>query len=75
MLTYSLITPINVSHMLVYEVYFSVWGEDDRGQPMPHPGPGGLRFLQVTKPLILPSCALIPSLLDLPMCESPNSLS
>jgi hypothetical protein len=73
-LTRSLITPINVSHMLVYEVYFSVWGEDDRGRAMPDPGPGGLRFLQVTKPLILPSCALIPSLLDLPMCESPPSL-
>jgi hypothetical protein len=55
--------------MLVYEVYFSVWGEDQTGQPMAVPGPGGLRFLQVTRPLILPSCALIPPLLDLPVCE------
>lgn len=56
--------------MLVYEVYFSVWGQDNMGLLMDIPGPGGLRFLQVTKPLILPSCALIPPLLDLPVCES-----
>lgn len=58
----------------MYEVYFSVWGEDDQGKEMVAPGPGGLRFLQVTKPIILPSCALIPSVLDLPQCK-PTLLS
>lgn len=56
--------------MFVYEVYFSTWGIDSQGQPMTIPGPGGLRFLQVTKSVIIPSCALIPALLDLPICKS-----
>ena len=66
----SILTPINVSHVFVYEVFFSVWGEDDMGNPLPEPGPGGLRFLQVQRPIILPSCALIPRVLDLPECTS-----
>lgn len=69
-LTVRIITPINVSHVFVYEVFFSVWGEDDMGNPLPEPGPGGLRFLQVQRPVILPSCALIPRILDLPECKS-----
>lgn len=62
-------TPIQVSHILVAEVYFSVWGEDDRGNPMLSPGLGGLRVLRIEKPTILPSCALIPARLDVPHCK------
>lgn len=70
-----LITPINVSHTFVYEVFFSVWGEDDSGKLMEQPGPGGLRFLQVQRPVILPSCALIPRVLNLPECKLTITIS
>jgi hypothetical protein len=58
-----------VTHNLVLEVFFSVWGEDDRGEPMKLPGPGGLRMLRVSRPITLPSCALIPEVIDLPAYE------
>ncbi|KAL1405312.1 hypothetical protein Q8F55_008939 [Vanrija albida] len=64
------VTPINVSHALVLEVFFSVYGEDDKGQPMKVPGPGGLRMLRVSRPVVLPSCALIPEVTMLPTYES-----
>jgi hypothetical protein len=63
------VTPITVTHNLVLEVFFSVWGEDDRGEPMKLPGPGGLRMLRVSRPITLPSCALIPEVIDLPAYE------
>ncbi|BEI83818.1 hypothetical protein CcaverHIS002_0404220 [Cutaneotrichosporon cavernicola] len=63
------VTPITVTHNLVLEVFFSVWGEDDRGEPMKVPGPGGLRLLRVSRPITLPSCALIPEVIDLPAYE------
>lgn len=66
-----IITPIKVSHSLVSEIYFSVWGEDDRGIELSIPGPGGLRFLRIEKPVILPSCSLIPARLDVPDCKYP----
>ncbi|KLT41789.1 hypothetical protein CC85DRAFT_247074 [Cutaneotrichosporon oleaginosum] len=49
------VTPITVTHNLVLEVFFSVWGEDDRGEAMKLPGPGGLRMLRVSRPITLPS--------------------
>ena len=75
MLTIRIVTPISVSHTFIYEIFFSVWGEDDMGNPLPEPGPGGLRFLQVQRPVILPSCALIPRALDLPECKLPFHLT
>lgn len=63
------VTPITVSHHLVLEVFFSVYGEDDRGEKMRIPGPGGLRMLRVSRPITLPSCALIPEVIDLPPYE------
>lgn len=49
------VTPITVSHHLVLEVFFSVFGEDDRGEKMRVSGPGGLRMLRVSRPVTLPS--------------------
>ena len=60
------VTPINVTHHLVMEVYFSVWSEDDRGEKMKLPGPGGLRMLRVSRPVTIPSCTLMPQIVDLP---------
>lgn len=51
----SIVTPIKVSHSLIYEIYFSVWGETDKGEPMSKPGPGGLRFMKVQRPIAVPS--------------------
>lgn len=51
----SIITPIKVSHSLVTEVYFSVYGETDRSEKMSRPGPVGLRLLKISRPIILPS--------------------
>jgi hypothetical protein len=50
-----IVTPIKVSHSLIYEIYFSVWGETDKGEPMSKPGPGGLRFMKVQRPIAVPS--------------------
>jgi hypothetical protein len=63
------ITPIHVSHNLVLEVFFTVWAEDDRGGKMRIPGPGGLRMLRVSRPAIVPSCCLVPAVIDLPRYE------
>lgn len=60
------VTPITVGHKLVLEVFFSVYGEDDRGRPLQTPGPGGLRMLRVGRPVMIPSCSMIPPILDLP---------
>jgi hypothetical protein len=49
------ITPVKVTHALVTEVYFSVYGEDQSGKPMLRPGNGGLRVLKVKKEVVLPS--------------------
>ncbi|GFZ44359.1 hypothetical protein JCM24511_02081 [Saitozyma sp. JCM 24511] len=68
-----IVTPIKVSHSLIYEVYFSLWGETDGGQPMKEPGPGGLRFMKVQRPIIVPSCTLIPPVLNLPQYDSSSA--
>ncbi|ORY26977.1 hypothetical protein BCR39DRAFT_539659 [Naematelia encephala] len=62
-------TPIQVSHRLVTEVWFSVYGEDQFGKPLKQPGPGELRVLRIEKPVIVPTCFLIPSVLNLPLCK------
>ncbi|BEI83346.1 hypothetical protein CcaverHIS002_0312140 [Cutaneotrichosporon cavernicola] len=60
------VTPISVSHTMTLEVAFSVWGEDDTGNKMDHPTFGGLRVLRVSRPVSVPSCCLVPAVLDLP---------
>ena len=59
----------------MYEVFFAVWGEDERGNKLPKPGPGGLRVLQIERPVIVPSCILIPSIVDLPECEYTTTIA
>lgn len=63
------VTPITVSHKLVLEVFFSVYGQDHHGRPLKSPGPGGLRMLRVSRPTMIPSCHMIPPILDLPSYE------
>jgi hypothetical protein len=60
------VTPISVSHTMTLEIAFSVWGEDDTGKAMSHPTFGGLRLLRVSRPVSVPSCCLVPAVLDLP---------
>jgi hypothetical protein len=43
---------------LVLDVFFSVFGEDAKGQQLRKAGPGSLRQLQVKKPIILPAVSL-----------------
>lgn len=64
------VTPITVSHKLILEVFFSVYGEDDRGRKLKSPGPGGLRMLRISRPAMIPSCSMIPPILNLPTYEA-----
>lgn len=64
------VTPITVSHKLILEVFFSVFGEDDRGRKLKSPGPGGLRMLRISRPAMIPSCSMIPPILNLPTYEA-----
>lgn len=45
-----------------------MWGEDVQGNPVS--GPGALRLMRVDKPVIVPSCGLIPEVVELPSYES-----
>jgi hypothetical protein len=64
-LTWSrVISPIQVSHQLVAEVFFSVWGINDQGETMVRPGPGGLQVMRFKKPVVVPSVSPT-SLLDI----------
>jgi len=54
-------TPIKVSHTLQIEVFFSVYGQDQQGQPMKTPGPGGSRLLKIQRPVMVPSVRDSPS--------------
>lgn len=69
------ITPIKVTHQLVLEVWYSVYGEDVSGDPLPNGGQGQLRVLRVDKPVVVPSCAFIPEVVELPSCEQPTASS
>jgi hypothetical protein len=62
-------TPLRLSHQLAVEVVFSIWGEDAYGQAM-KPGPGEQRRLKIARPVVLPSCAIIPQTFSLPACKS-----
>jgi hypothetical protein len=48
-------TPIRVSHSFALDIFFSIQGETEAGEPMAKPGAGGLRVLRVNKPAIVPS--------------------
>lgn len=63
-----------MTHSLVLEVFYSVYGEDVAGNALPTPGHGQLRQLKVDKPVIVPSCAFIPDVVELPSCKPPPSL-
>ncbi|ORY27000.1 hypothetical protein BCR39DRAFT_560276 [Naematelia encephala] len=63
-------TPIRVTHTLLTELWFSVYGEDQHGNPLPQPGQGRLRVLKIEKPVVVPSCAFIPEVLNLPTYEA-----
>ena len=72
-----------MSHVLRTEVFFSVHGEDVKGNKLSDGGPGELRIMYVNKPVVLPAvsvinrnvrqsssqCFLIPEVLDLPICK------
>lgn len=45
----STITPIKVTHEFSLQFYFSVWGEDAAGNPLPRDGPGRLRKAILTQ--------------------------
>lgn len=49
-------SPLRLSHQFIAEIFFSVHGEDDRGRK--RPGGGGLRFLRMSKPVVVPSVSL-----------------
>lgn len=65
----STITPIRVSHHLVMKVWFSVLGEDGYGKPC-EPANTELRMLTLRRPTLVPSCALIPDVVELPSYDS-----
>lgn len=48
-------TPIQITHALTTEMFFSIWGETATGEAMKMPGPGGLRVMRVTRPVVVPS--------------------
>lgn len=48
-------SPLRLSHSFIAEIFFSVYGEDDRGRKLDKPGSGGLRFFRVSKPVVVPS--------------------
>lgn len=54
-------TPIKVSHALQIELYFSIYGQDPRGQPMKYAGPGGSRMLKINRAVVVPSVSIVSS--------------
>lgn len=67
-------SPMVVTHSIVLEVYYSVYGEDVMSNKLPTPGHGQLRLLKVDKPVTIPSCAFIPEVVELPSCEPPFTI-
>ncbi|KAI9632648.1 uncharacterized protein MKK02DRAFT_40954 [Dioszegia hungarica] len=59
-------TPVHVSHQLVFEIVYSMWGRDHLDQPLSKTGPGELRIMTISRPFIIPSCVLIPDIVGLP---------
>ncbi|ORY32025.1 hypothetical protein BCR39DRAFT_525242 [Naematelia encephala] len=57
-------TPSEVKHWILYQVFYSVYGEDVDGKPVP--GYGELRKLQSRSATIFPECCILPQLTQLP---------
>jgi len=70
---HGVLTPIRVSHNLIFELFFSVYGEEASGKPMSVPNPGALRLLKWVRPIIIPGCSLISGVIDLPIYPSEPS--
>lgn len=65
------ITPVKVSHEFVLQVFFNVQGTDAKGAAIPGDhGPGVMRMMMVTTPVVLPSVSpkTPPSLLVMFCC-------
>ncbi|ADV22616.1 hypothetical protein I315_05848 [Cryptococcus gattii Ru294] len=58
------ITPLRLSHKLIFQAYYSVHGESAQGQKID--GPGQLRMMSITIPTHLPSCHCLSDNLLLP---------
>ncbi|WVQ74881.1 hypothetical protein IAR50_004488 [Cryptococcus sp. DSM 104548] len=58
------ITPIRVSHELIFQVYYSVHGEDVKGEAIK--GAGELRMMRTKIPIKVPSCHCLSDSLSLP---------
>lgn len=65
-----IITPINVTHHLVVEVWYAVVGEDVSGNPVRSGEFAGVRMMKADRPVIVPSCGFIPEVVELPTYES-----
>lgn len=52
-------TPITVSHELLVEVFFTMFGQDQQGRAMKHPAPGGSRLLKIKRDVIVPSVSYL----------------
>ena len=48
-------TPLRVSHELGFDLFYSVYGEDDKGSKLRKAGPGELRVMRVARSVVLPS--------------------
>lgn len=68
----SIVSPIQVSHQLAVEVWYTVKGEDARGNPLPLGSnqTGNMRVMRHTLDTVVPSCCCIPEALALPSYES-----
>ncbi|WVQ72618.1 hypothetical protein IAR50_002176 [Cryptococcus sp. DSM 104548] len=61
------ITPIRISHDLIFQVYYSIDGESVSGEPID--GPGELRVMQIKVPVLMSSCHCVKDALNLPTYE------
>lgn len=57
----STITPIRVTHEFSLQIYFSIWGEDAAGKPLPKPGPGQLRKAILSQGVLITSVSRLPA--------------
>ena len=57
--------PIRASHKLVYEVYFSVYGQTGSGAEMLKPGPGGLQVMRRNLDTVVPQVSDVSMVEDL----------
>ncbi|ODO08789.1 hypothetical protein L198_00522 [Cryptococcus wingfieldii CBS 7118] len=62
------ITPLRISHDLIFQIYYSVDGEKVDGEPID--GPGELRVMQIKVPVIMSSCHCVKDALSLPTYET-----